>query len=90
MAPNNFLRFHSLRGRSIGTLFYGFIDLPVISELLECLIGNPNLLKARKEKYAVPLPTFRLDHINVHTHAQKGFEGGRCTADGTARRIISI
>ena len=53
------------------------LDLPVVSELLECLIGNPNLLKARKEKYEVPLPTFRLDHINVHTHVQKGFEGGR-------------
>ena len=53
------------------------LDLPVISELLEGLIGNPNLLKAREDKYEVPLPTFRLDHINVHTHVSKGFEGGR-------------
>ena len=52
------------------------LDLPVISELLECLIGNPNLLKARKEKYEFPCR--RSDStINVHTHVQKGFEGGR-------------
>jgi hypothetical protein len=52
------------------------LDLPNVSPILESLIGNPNLYRARGEKHDDPLPTFRLDHINVHTHVTKGFEGG--------------
>ena len=53
------------------------LDLPDISAILENLIGNPNLFRAREEKHEDPLPTFRLDHINVHTHIENGFKGGR-------------
>lgn len=51
------------------------LDLPNVSAILESLIGNPNLYRARQEKYDIPLPTYRLDHINVHTHVEEGFEG---------------
>ncbi len=59
------------------TIWRDLLDLPDISLILEDLIGNPNLYRARGEKHDEPLPTFRLDHINVHTHVAKGFEGGR-------------
>ena len=55
------------------------LDWPALSPILEELIGNPTLLAARlaRSEDAEALPTFRLDHINVHTHVGKGFEGGR-------------
>ncbi len=58
------------------SIWRDILDLPNISPILESLIGNPNLYRARQEKHDDPLPTFRLDHINVHTHVAKGFKGG--------------
>ena len=60
------------------------LDLPTLSPILEELIGNPGLRRAqqrraRKDPQApvLPaLPTFRLDHVNVHTHVGQGFKGG--------------
>jgi hypothetical protein len=54
------------------------LDLPTISPILEDLVGDPLLIAARNAnaENRTPLPTFRLDHINVHTHIAQGFEGG--------------
>jgi hypothetical protein len=54
------------------------LDLPVISPILEELVGDPDLMALRvaRETNHPPLPTFRLDHINVHAHVGKGFKGG--------------
>ena len=49
------------------------LDLPGLSPLLEELIGN----HARAAELPAGLPTFRIDHVNVHTHVAKGFPGGR-------------
>ena len=52
------------------------LDVPQMSEVLEELIGNRKLFNARQEaRGRDALPTFRLDHINVHTHVKQGFEG---------------
>ena len=48
------------------------LDLQALSPLLEGVIGNHG---APAERFA-GLPTFRIDHINVHTHVAKGFKGG--------------
>ena len=53
------------------------LDLPVLAPILENLIGNPELLSARAKRHDSPLPTYRLDHINVHTHVTNGFAGGQ-------------
>ena len=47
------------------------LDLPALSPLLEEVIGN----HGRPEAFA-GLPSFRIDHINVHTHVTRGFKGG--------------
>jgi hypothetical protein len=54
------------------------LDLPLISPMLEELIGDPDFiaLRAARAPDAIPLPSYRLDHINVHTHVKKGFKGG--------------
>lgn len=57
------------------------LDLPTLSPILEELIGNHGLRKAlatraREDPSTRVLPTFRLDHINVHTHVGNGFQGG--------------
>ena len=57
------------------------LDLPTLSPILEELIGNHGRRKtyedrAREDPDVKVLPTFRLDHINVHTHIGKGFKGG--------------
>ena len=51
------------------------LDLPNVSPILEDLIGNPKLREGRKDRGMQDLPTFRLDHINIHTHIKKGFAG---------------
>ena len=55
------------------------LDLPVVGPLLEELVGNPDFRDARLSRHPdrEPLPTFRIDHINVHTHVQKGFPGAK-------------
>lgn len=54
------------------------LDLPTLSPIIEELVGDPSLLAARQANADdEPLPTFRLDHINVHTHVAKGFKGGQ-------------
>lgn len=54
------------------------LDLPTLSPIIEELVGDPSLMAARKANADdQPLPTFRLDHINVHTHVAKGFKGGQ-------------
>ena len=53
------------------------LDLPTLSPILEELLGNPGLTAMREASpEREPLPTFRIDHINVHTHVHKGFAGG--------------
>lgn len=60
-----------------GQAWRDLLDLPALSPILEELIGNGPLLAARQGRAGErePLPTFRIDHINVHTHIKKGFPG---------------
>ena len=52
------------------------MDLPPLRAILESLVGNHELRKFRQTKYGEQfLPTYRLDHINVHQHVEKGFPG---------------
>lgn len=51
------------------------LDLPHLSPVLEEIIGNHGARNAREKAGRKALPTFRLDHINVHTHIKKGFKG---------------
>ncbi len=48
------------------------LDLPALSPLLEELIGNHE----RSVDADPGRPTFRIDHVNVHTHIKQGFAGG--------------
>ena len=57
------------------------LDVDTLSPILEELIGDPILMTTRKtndddDKHFLPLPTFRLDHINIHTHIDNNFKGG--------------
>ncbi len=54
------------------------LDLPTLTPVLEELIGDHDLRDARgaNADQQPALPTFRLDHINIHTHVQQGFGGG--------------
>ena len=51
------------------------LDLPTLSPILEEIIGNHLVRRAREAADRPALPTFRIDHINVHTHVKKGFPG---------------
>ena len=67
--------------QSLGPLHWGkiwrdLLDWPQISPILEELIGNPLVSARRIATNKESLPTFRLDHINVHTHVSEGFKGG--------------
>jgi hypothetical protein len=74
---------HNDRGPEKGPLHWDpiwreLLDLPVISALLEDMIGDPLLqAAAQRNPNQTGLPTFRLDHINIHTHIKKGFAGGK-------------
>ena len=57
-------------------IWRNLLDNPVIDPILESLIGNPDLRKSRANRNQPAKPTYRLDHINVHTHVAKGFAGG--------------
>ncbi|MXW54973.1 MAG: phytanoyl-CoA dioxygenase family protein [Gammaproteobacteria bacterium] len=50
------------------------LDLPKLSPVLEEIIGNHGARNARV-RAGIDLPTFRIDHINVHTHVKRGFPG---------------
>lgn len=52
------------------------LDVKSISPVLEEIIGNHGTREGRAARGVSYLPTFRIDHINVHTHVQKGFKGG--------------
>ena len=58
-----------------GKIWRDILDLPNLSPILEDLIGNPMLREARRVREMKDLPTYRLDHINVHTHVKNGYEG---------------
>ena len=51
------------------------LDLPNLSPILEDLIGDHARRHARERAKKPSLPTFRIDHINIHTHVKKGFPG---------------
>ena len=51
------------------------LDPPTLSPVLEDIIGNHGMRHGRERASDNPLPTFRIDHINIHTHVSKGFKG---------------
>jgi hypothetical protein len=52
------------------------LDLPRLAPILEALVGNHAFRDAFiAAKGIPPHPTYRLDHINVHTHVKNGFSG---------------
>jgi hypothetical protein len=52
------------------------LDLPVLRPILEALVGNHEFREYRQGKYGDDfLPTYRIDHINVHQHVEQGFGG---------------
>lgn len=65
------------------------LDLPVLRPILESLVGNHEFRHYRENKHGDEfLPTYRIDHINVHQHVAQGFagmdlHGGWTTAGGT-------
>ncbi len=59
-----------------GRIWRDLLDIEELSSIFEDLIGNPHL-RQFKLSQGIDLPTFRLDHINVHTHIEKGFAGGK-------------
>lgn len=59
-----------------GVVWRDLLDLPTITPLLEEIIGNHETRRRRKQLGNEYEPTFRLDHVNVHTHIKKGFQGG--------------
>jgi len=59
-----------------GIAWRSLLDLPELRGSLEALVGNHELRQFRIQQDGPdPLPTYRLDHINVHTHVGKGFGG---------------
>ncbi|MEM7077572.1 MAG: phytanoyl-CoA dioxygenase family protein [Pseudomonadota bacterium] len=57
-------------------IWRALLDFPTLSPIIEALVGNHEFrrrFEARKG-YA-PYPTYRLDHINVHTHVANGYPG---------------
>lgn len=65
------------------------LDLPKLSPILEALVGNHKFREYRQGKHGEDhLPTYRIDHINVHQHVANGFagmdlHGGWTTAGGS-------
>ena len=52
------------------------LDLPLLRPILESLVGNHDLREYRENRVGDDaLPTYRLDHINVHQHVARGFAG---------------
>ena len=49
------------------SIWRDLLDLPMLAPILDDMIGTGG----RSES-----PTYRIDHINVHTHISQGFPGG--------------
>lgn len=58
-----------------GKVWRDLLDLPTISPVLEDIIGNHGARTGRARRGLSYVPTFRIDHINVHTHVKNGFPG---------------
>jgi len=52
-----------------GSAWRQLLDLPQVSPVIEDLVGNPDLPQAPH------VPSFRVDHVYVHTHVKRGFPG---------------
>lgn len=59
-----------------GKVWRDLLDLPTLTPLLEDMIGNHGTREGRASRNLPYIPTFRIDHINVHTHVKHGFQGG--------------
>ena len=61
-----------------GRVFQELLDLPLVAPVLEDLVGAPRQNDAISTAGVTRdgLPSYRLDHINVHTHVKSGFKGG--------------
>ena len=58
-----------------GPVWRALLDLPQVAAVLEDIIGNHAVRRAREKMGRPALPTFRIDHVNIHTHVKKGFKG---------------
>ena len=59
-----------------GPVWRSLLDLPTITPVVEAMVGNHET-RVRYQRLGEPyMPTFRIDHINVHTHIKQGFQGG--------------
>ena len=61
-----------------GDVFQELLDLPAVAAVLEDLVGMApdDDIVSTAGPATEGLPSYRLDHINVHTHVQTGFQGG--------------
>lgn len=59
-----------------GRAWRDLLDLPALAPVLEELIGNHAARERAGAAGEPELPTYRLDHINVHTHVAAGYPGG--------------
>lgn len=60
-----------------GAVWRDLLDLPRLTPILESLLGNHRFRRAYvAAKGKDPYPSYRLDHINVHTHIKQGYAGG--------------
>ena len=58
-----------------GKVWRDLLDLPTLTPVLEEVIGNHAVRERRARAELPDMPTFRLDHVNVHTHVSEGFPG---------------
>ena len=58
-----------------GKVWRDLLDLPTMTPILEDMIGNHGAREGRAARGLPYVPTFRIDHINVHTHVKKDFPG---------------
>ena len=58
-----------------GKVWRDLLDLPTLTPVLEEVIGNHAVRERRARAKLPDSPTFRLDHVNVHTHVSEGFPG---------------
>ena len=60
------------------SVFRELLDVPSVASVLEELCGAPAEVGriSTAGEALEGMPTYRLDHINVHTHVKQGFRGG--------------